>query len=285
MKIFLLHKGSRSSDKSLTYLQRACSQLGIEWVMVNIESFDFTDTTDLPQRGDLLYRIADGSLARTVEKFLLCDGVVSFYKNTEQAYFFPDDLALYRRHRLPTPRTIPAIYRERDLLQKASLAVGGFPLVLKILGKSHGVGILKVDSPEALFSMVDILNKEKNEIVMKEFIPHKKHARLIVLGDEVIDSIAYISKGSDFRTNVGKDILVAPEKFSPEIEAIAIKAVSVSGWEFGGVDIIIHEKTGAPFLAEVNFPCFFPRAEDITGVPIAQKMLEYLVKKSARLVV
>ncbi len=280
MRAFLLHKGSRSTDKSLSLLRRACDELGLESLLIDIETFDFTCSDNLPRRGDILYRIADGSLARTVEKFLLSDGVASFYKNTEQAYFFPDDLALYHRHGLPTPKTIPAINRNRDLLQKSASFVGGFPLILKILGKSHGVGILKVDSLDSLFSLVDILSQEKNDVVMKEFIPHQKHARLIVLGDTVIDSIAYISQGDDFRTNVGKNILVAQEKFSSEIEVLAVKAVSVSGWEFGGVDIIIDERTNKPYLAEVNFPCFFPRAEELTGTPIAKMMLEHLIQKA-----
>lgn len=280
MRIFFLYKGSQANDKSLTLLTAACTKLHIESVSVDIEKFDFTNTENLPLAGDLLYRIAAGNLARTIEKFLLRDGVTTFYQKNEQAYFFPDDLALYMRHNLPTPKTIPALSTDPQILKNAVSFVGGYPIILKTLGKSHGEGLMKIDSLETLVAAIDTINLEGGRTVMKEFIPHNKHARIIVLGNRVIDSIAYLSQGNDFRTNAGNEIVVAPEKFSSEIESIAIKAVGVNGWEFGGVDIIINEKNNQPYLAEVNFPCFFPRAEELTGVPIAEKMISYLIKKS-----
>lgn len=281
MRVFLLHKGSRSTDRSLTLLHQACDQLSLESVLIDTETFDFTQEKNLPSSEDAVYRIADGFLARAVEKFLLKNNPATLYRTAEQPYFFPDDIALYHQYDLQIPKTIPALTKDPHLLKQAAHFVGGYPLVLKVLGKSHGAGLFKVSSEEELLTLVEPLIREKKEVVMKEFIPHKKHARLIVLGGEVIDSIAYLASPDDFRTNAGTDIRVIPEKFSAEIEALAIKAVHISGWEFGGVDVIIHEETGRPYLAEVNFPCFFPRAEAITKTPIAEKIILYLQKKIA----
>lgn len=279
MRLFLLYKSRSPHDKSKTLLEAACQKKGIECIPIAIEDFDFTQDNPL-RAGDALYRIADGKKAQSVERFLLLDDTATFYQKNANAYFFPDDLALYKKYNLATPKTIPALSRDKAVLEKSALAVGGFPLILKILGKSHGVGIIRVDSLPSLYSLVDALDTKHTVVAMKEYIPHTGHARLIVIGDKVVDSIRYIPQGSDFRTNVGKDIVVKPEKFSEAIEELAVEAVRVSGWEFGGVDILLGDDPKDFYLAEVNFPCFFPRAQEVSGVDIATQMVEYLGQKS-----
>lgn len=71
--------------------------------------------------------------------------------------------------------------------------------------------------------------------------------------------------------------------FSLEVEQLAIKSVEVLGLEFGGVDIIMDAQE-RPYLMEVNFPCYFPRAQLLTGRDIASMMVEFLMKKSKTIV-
>lgn len=54
-------------------------------------------------------------------------------------------------------------------------------------------------------------------------------------------------------------------------------AVKALGLEFGGVDVMITND--GPKVVEVNYPCFFPRCQMLTGVDIAGQMVEYLVNK------
>ena len=70
---------------------------------------------------------------------------------------------------------------------------------------------------------------------------------------------------------------VQPKKFDACVEDIAVRACKALGLEFGGVDIMITDD-GAK-VAEVNYPCFFPRCQMLTGTDIAGKMVEYLEKK------
>ena len=100
-----------------------------------------------------------------------------------------------------------------------------------------------------------------------------------MLGNKVIDSIEYTALKDDFRTNIGKTPNVKPKKFSAKAEKIAVKSVKSLGLEFGGVDILVG-KSGVNYVAEMNFPCFFPRCQLVTGVDIAGKMIDYLVRKS-----
>jgi RimK-like ATP-grasp domain len=281
MRIFFIYKKNAPAQTTLILLEKAALALGLQSVAIAIEDFDFTTHTLFPQKGDALYRIATGERACAIERFLLTDEVATLYQKNENAYFYSDDLSLYRKHSLPTPKTLPYITPSREALERDAAFVGGFPLIIKTLGKSHGLGVNKVENLDELASLLQD-EASLSHTVLKEFIPHKKHARLIVLGNKVIDSISYLSQGAEFRTNVGENILVEKEIFPAEVEKIAIKAVTVSGWEFGGVDMLIHEKTGAFYLAEVNFPCFFPRAQALTGVDIAKEIVLYLKNKSLK---
>jgi len=119
-------------------------------------------------------------------------------------------------------------------------------------------------------------------VILREFIDQPTHARLIVLGDQVVDSIEYVAQGDDFRTNAGDTPSVRPKKFSPEMEAIAVQAVTVLGLEFGGVDMMTDE-AGNDVVLETNFPCYFVRAQEATGTDVAGKMVEYLMAKSKSL--
>lgn len=112
---------------------------------------------------------------------------------------------------------------------------------------------------------------------MKEYCNVTSSARLIVLGDKVIDSIEYSAPKGDFRSNEGKTPNVSQKRFSETVNEIAVQAVKALGLEFGGVDIMITDN-GAK-VAEVNYPCFFPRCQMLTGTDIAGQMIKYLRDK------
>jgi len=140
------------------------------------------------------------------------------------------------------------------------------------------MGVIKVDSFSSLLSITDYLIHSNQQAVLRKFIEHEEHARLIVLGDSVISSIAYKKPTDDFRTNVGEKPNVVGKKYSTEVQEIAVKSSKSLGFEFAGVDIII-DKSGTPYLAEVNFPCYFPRAQEATGDDISGMMVDYLIGK------
>lgn len=139
---------------------------------------------------------------------------------------------------------------------------------------------MKVDSYGSLFSVADYIRQQKGRVVLKEYCSLASSARLIVLGNRVIDSIEYSANKDDFRSNEGKVPNVTPKKFDAVVEEAAIKAVDKLGLEFGGVDIMITE--GGPRIAEANNPCFFARCQLLTGVNVARQMVKYLIEKTKK---
>jgi glutathione synthase/RimK-type ligase-like ATP-grasp enzyme len=114
---------------------------------------------------------------------------------------------------------------------------------------------------------------------MRQFIKAKESARLVVLGNEVIDSYAYIVPEGDFRSNTGLSPNVVLKRYSKEIEAVAIKAVQAMHLEVGGVDVIIDDR-GEHYVMEVNFPFNFARAQNLTGTDVSGMMIDHLIKKT-----
>lgn len=176
---------------------------------------------------------------------------------------------------------IPVTLRVSDIspdnLKEVAERVGGFPLIIKDkIAGGHGIGVIQVDSQDRLNSVSQMVQttKETKLFQVQQFLTHDRHARLIVLGGEVTDSIAYNKTSDDFRTNrAEKDIDVEPAKFSADVEQAAIRATASHLFDFGGVDVIEGqvENEGKNYVLEVNNPAYFPRSQLCTNVPTSEK--------------
>ena len=81
-----------------------------------------------------------------------------------------------------------------------------FPVILKTLRGSKGVGVLFIESEKALDSIVQLLNKqdEDSDILLQQYIPTKWDARVLVLQGKVFAAMKrYVVQG-DFRSNVSQ---------------------------------------------------------------------------------
>lgn len=280
MKFAIL--SSAHQKTSLSLLTESCKNRGIQFEVLDPHNTSpFIKLDD----GDCLYRISDisnyGFLE--LEYQLITPRIATFYKNNESLFINHeenDSLILFNKG-VAIPKTANFIPTDRNELKKAVEALGGFPLIIKSLGGSHGVGVMRVDSFASLFSVVDYLLKQGRRYVLKQFINTTVSARLIVLGNAVIDSIEYEANPDDFRSNEGRTPNVRRANFDQSTNSLAIQAVQALGLDFGGVDILFSDNK--PLVAEVNFPCFFPRCQLLTGTDISGMMVDYLVEKSKKL--
>ena len=261
-------------------LTEACQTLNVDYKILNPEEVAPIDIGVRP--GDMVYRVSDASHygCLELEYDLIKRGAVSFYKNNNIFYLNSEEIDAFilDNKDVSLPKTISYIPKDREALRRCVDYLGGFPICIKALGGSHGVGVMKVDSYGSLFSVADYIRQQKGRAVLKEYCNVTSSARLIVLGNKVIDSIEYSANKDDFRSNEGKIPNVRSKKFDTVIEEAAIKAVDKLGLEFSGVDIMITES--GPKIAEVNNPCFFARCQLLTGVDIARQIVGFLIKKS-----
>lgn len=276
----IIEEENEENLERVKLLKKACDEKRIGFNLLEANKFDFINPPCL-EEGDLIYRATPGERATSIERVLLNKKCTAFYKdyklglNDRTSSFF-----MHQKEGLPVVKTIPDLPSDRSILKKYAKFLGGFPLIVKVRGNRHGVGVIRVDSFESLVSIADYLTPMlENKYFMREYIDHTGQGRLIVLGNKVIASHENKVVEDDFRTNVGNRRSREAKKFSKEMEDVAIKAVTSLGLEFGGVDLLLC-KTGKYFISEVNFPCHFPTTQTLTKVDIAGKMVEYLVNKS-----
>lgn len=267
------------------FLYRACQKRGVEFVLVEAENYDFSKMYRI-KNTDGMYRTTESERSIKLAKIILDSQCVTFLSSPMSLYEFNDversleATILHQKLKLPIIKTVFDVTADRALLKSYANYLGGFPIILKDLGACSGVGVMKLESFQSLASVADNLTARGTvaNYIMRQYIDYEEQARLIVLDNQVIDSLAYRKVRGDFRSNVG-DRVVNAKKFSPAIEAIAVKAVKALGLEFGGVDILVT-KTQKYYLAEVNFPCPFYRNQMITGKDIALRLVDYLDAKS-----
>ncbi|NQV12938.1 MAG: ATP-grasp domain-containing protein [Parcubacteria group bacterium] len=271
---------SQGEKEANDLLAESCHQRKIDFVPVLADKFNLTEAKDENEKA-LLYRTSIGPASWAIEKFLTNEKTATFYQNYKRSFSKYSNVIVLQKMGVPIPKTVSYLPQNKDLLKEYVNYLGGFPIIVKAEGGSHGVGVMKIDSLPSLLSVADYLLKQKSSFLMREFIKTDHSARLIVIGDKVVDSIEYSAPKGDFRSNEGKVPNVKPKKFSAELQQTAIKAVKALDIELGGVDILVDEK-GNGYVAEVNFPCFFVRCQVATGQDISGMIVDYLLEKAEK---
>ena len=278
-RFFVLHEGLRGTvAERVAALGKAAEARNIGFL--SLDSLE-TDYSAIPPLfpGDMLFNCGRGS-AR-LETLLISPAVTTFYViNPDVIYDVSDSTLLTIHHDklgLPSPKTVHRLSADRALLSRYMDYLGGFPVVIKMVGGTLGIGTILVDSMPSLLSIADYIVTQGRDFILRQYIPAREIARLIVLGTEVIVANRKFIAHNDFRSSA-RDREIA--SYDPSIEHIAIQAARSCNQEFAGVDILITPK-GEPYLLETNSPCDFWTAELQTGVPIAQRMVDYLIQKAS----
>lgn len=168
---------------------------------------------------------------------------------------------------------------DADLLDRIQAHLGGFPVILKMIGASHGFGVMRIDSAQSLKTVLGHFLNPENEprYALRKYIADAQHYRLVVIDEQVISTITYETPTDDFRTNATPDIKVAKADAPTVVANLAVAAVTSADVRFGGVDILV-DRAGNSYVAEVNTPCNFSRNQDITGVDVADAIVSMLCR-------
>lgn len=128
-----------------------------------------------------------------------------------------------------------------------------YPVIVKTLRGTHGIGVMKLDSRSSLVSVGQTLAKEGLDFLIQEFCKHDQSCRIIMLGNDVLAANlrGQPKEKDEFRTNshLGSET----EKYEPGEEEIAIarRIVELFGSRFCAIDYIKLE-SGEIMVLEVN---------------------------------
>ena len=161
-----------------------------------------------------------------------------------------------------------------------------FPIILKTLRGSKGIGVLFVESERSLNSLIQTLYKMDTEadLLMQEYIKTDYDVRAIVLDGKVIAAMRRNVVEGDFRSNASQGAKVESIELTKlEIDQCIHAAKSIGGI-FTGVDFIPSKNrdTQNPLFLEVNSSPGTESIEEATGLNISKILLEYFKDKKKR---
>ena len=232
----------------------------------------------------IVYRRATTKIALAIEKLLERAGVVRFTQEPNKGS------GKYKMRKFSSNIIfadnsvgIPRSYLINDISQ-LDLALdyfnNEFPIILKKITGTHGVGVFLAESKRSLKSIVEYIfdTDSGSALMVQEFIKDSegKDIRAVVLNGKVIAAVLRDNTGKDFRSNVFQGGTAKPVDMTDEQVKTALDAVEALGLEYGGVDVLLSKK---PVITEVNSPCDYSFVEQTTKKPITKMILEYLMKK------
>ena len=154
-----------------------------------------------------------------------------------------------------------------------------FPIIMKTLEGSKGVGVLFIESERQIESLVQLLYNQNEDVdlLIQEYIKTDGDIRVIVLGGKVIASMKRDVVEGDFRSNVSQGAKVKEYELTDlELEQCLLAAKAIDG-SWVAVDFIPSKnpKTEPPYILEVNHSPGTEGIEKATGNNIVKKVVDF----------
>ena len=248
------------------------------------------NTAIIPRRGVVLNTYTKQVMRDLEDARYFCVNSLESIEICESKYLTSEVL---EADGLPVPRY--ALITSEENLDQALEAVGGnFPVVLKLLSGTQGIGVSIVDSYASLKSVYQTIAKlaPENEILIQEKIDANYDLRIQIIIKKfdpinpkedncvLLGSMKREAVEKDFRTNYSLGGKVSSYEISDEIKDLACRAANAVGCHWCGVDLMIDSKDGKPYILEVNSS---PGTEGISkaiGKPIVDDVIDYVSDKN-----
>src|SRR6056300_602319 len=156
---------------------------------------------------------------------------------------------LFEKFNIPTPRTA-FITNEKNIDDAVKLIGNKFPVIIKTLTGTQGIGVIKSESYESLVSTIQALWKSDAELLIQEYMPTNFDVRTLVVDNKIFASTNRIHAKNEFRSNTHRGAIPKPYKLSKEEQEIILKASRASKAYLVGVDHIVYK--GKPYILEIN---------------------------------
>jgi len=177
----------------------------------------------------------------------------AFMMNTRAAMLTCDNklttALLFEKFGLPTPKTA-YISNESNIKTAVDMVGGKFPMILKTLTGTQGVGVIKIESYEGLVATLQAMWKLNAEMLIQEYMPSKFDVRTFIVDNKIFASTKRSHSSFDFRSNTHRGAEAEPYILNKEEKEMVLKAARLSRAYMVGVDHIIHD--GKPYLLEIN---------------------------------
>ena len=208
-----------------------------------------------------------------LDSMLVCDNKMS-------------NALLLGRNNIPIPRT--SSVPNEESIEDAHQRVGGkFPVIIKTLKGTQGVGVMKIDSMSSLTGVCQSLWKYNADLLIQEFFEMKSDIRTLVVGGKILAAAERIQApdNKDFRNNVHQGATTEPYSLSKKEIDVIKAAARATGAVYCGVDHFVDKK-GNPYIIEVNgspgirshFEGYDPWTEEKLGKISDKEVMERIIQ-------
>ena len=185
-------------------------------------------------------------------------------------------LRVLAEHGLPIPSSLTV--GSATFLDLAIEDLGDYPYIMKPFYGTHGIGVMLLDTPVSLKSAVETMCDLHRDYVIQSFVEEAAGVdiRILIIGGEVIGAMKRCAVPGEFRANIHQGANGQTLVLTDEYSQIAIAAASALELGIAGVDLL-QTKDG-PVILEVNPSPGFEELESVTGINIAEKIIQYAVE-------
>ncbi|GIL24670.1 MAG: putative alpha-L-glutamate ligase [Bacteroidota bacterium] len=190
-------------------------------------------------------------------------------------------LQILSRAGLGLPKTIFMDY-SRDT-EGVIEAVGGAPVVIKLLEGTQGLGVVLAENKKAAQSVIEAFHGVKTRIIVQEFIKEAKGSdiRAFVVNGEIVGAMKrQATREGEFRSNLHRGGVATVVELDRHEKHAAIEAAKKMGLGVAGVDLLPSKR--GPLIIEVNSSPGLEGIEGATKVDIAGKIYQYLEKHAGK---
>ena len=183
-------------------------------------------------------------------------------------------LQLMARAGVGLPKTIFTNYTKD--VNHVIKAVGGAPLILKLLEGTQGLGVVLAETKNAATSVLEAFNGLKARVIAQEFIKESGGAdiRAFVVDGKVVGAMKRQGKEGEFRSNLHRGGSAEIIQLNDEEENTALNAAKAMGLGVAGVDMLQSDK--GPLVLEVNSSPGLEGIEAATKKDIAKDIIKYI---------
>ena len=155
------------------------------------------------------------------------------------------------------PRTVLIPNDEAETVDRAHEALDNeFPMVLKTLQGSKGVGVLLIETERSLQSQVSLIYKIDPfcDILLQEYIESDYDVRVVIVNREIIGAMKRNKITGDFRSNMSQGAKAESVTLTELEKDHCLQAAKAVNGQWVGVDFIPAKNRDkqSPYIIEVN---------------------------------
>ena len=186
---------------------------------------------------------------------------------------------------LTQPKTV--LIPNKDMIDFSLEALDTkFPIIMKTLRGSKGVGVLFIESKRALDAIVQLIYKteEDSDLLIQEYIKTNFDVRVVVLDGRIVATMQRDVVEGDFRSNYSQGGKVKSYKLTSMEEKECLLAAKAVDGIFTAVDFIParNRERSPPYILEVNSSPGTDGIEEANNVNIAKEVLTHFLNPDVR---